>query len=90
MTVPSPGIQRWPRRQLLKMSKAMDKLEAKGSGDGSTTPAGPAGACAPGFAHVDRGYMCFRAPSMIGLHNWTAQTCFRSLQASAQPAAQQL
>lgn len=40
----APGIQRWPRRQLLKMSKAMDKLEAKGSGDGSSTPAGPAGA----------------------------------------------
>lgn len=46
------GIQRWPRRQLLKMSKAMDSLDtsagpgallAHGS-TGAFAPAGPAGA----------------------------------------------
>ena len=41
------GIQRWPRRQLLKMSKAMDRLDAAPGGvpgpDGTIPLAGPAG-----------------------------------------------
>ncbi len=40
------GIQRWPRRQLLKMSKAMDSLDTS-AGPGAMLPHGSTGAFAP-------------------------------------------
>ena len=50
------GIQRWPRRQLLKLSKAIDQINATGSVKG-----GDGGASNPGTRctfYVMYGHIC--------------------------------